>query len=115
MRWATKSSRDDLFLEIIRIRNQAIRLLMVQHELDMGQVMELTLGDIDLTTKMLAIKQNGESHRRYFTLTNETAKALADYLRVRSPSKEKKLFLLEQNLERSNALQHTIGQQVFFN
>ena len=37
MRWATKASRDDLFLEIIRIRNQAIRLLMVQHDLDMGR------------------------------------------------------------------------------
>ncbi len=115
MEWATQASRDDLFLEIIRIRNQAIHLLMVQHALDMNQVMGLTLRDIDLTTKMLAIKQTGESPRRYFTLTSDTANALADYLRVRSPSRENNLFLLEQNLERSNALQHTIGQQIFFN
>ena len=114
MEWATKAARDNLSLEIIRIRNQAIRLLMVTHGLEMGQAVELTLSDIDLTTKMLAIKPNGESNRSYFTLTSETANALADYLRVRSPSRESKLFLLEQNFERSNALHFTIGQQVFF-
>ncbi|MGI9537500.1 MAG: hypothetical protein ACR2PB_10535 [Desulfocapsaceae bacterium] len=115
MEWVKKTAGDDLFLEIINIRNQAIHLLISQHGLDMGQVMRLTLGDIDLTVKMIFIKPDGESDRRYLTLTNKTADALADYLRVRSPSAENKLFLLEQNLERSNALHQTIGQQIFLN
>lgn len=114
MEWATKAAQDNLFLEIIRIRNQAIHQLMVEHGLNMGQVMKLTLSDIDLTKKLLAIKPSTESNPGYVTITSDTAISLADYLRVRSPSRESNLFLLEQNLERSNALHCTIGQQVFF-
>ena len=109
----TNAATENLFLEIIRIRNKAIHMLLVKHGLNLSQVMELTLSDIDLSEKMLAIKPCLTTNPGNLTITSATAIALADYLRVRSPTKESKLFLVEQNLDRSSALHCTIGHQVF--
>ena len=104
---------DHLFLEIIRIRNYAIRALMTEHGLELHQIMNVTLSDIDLIQKRLGLEQDDDSTPHYVNLSNGTATALAHYLRVRSPSREKKLFLSEQTTDRSCSLTRTLEWQSF--
>ena len=111
MESAAAEYHDHLFLEIIRIRNHAIRALMTEHGLELHQIMNVTLGDIDLVAKKLGVEQDSDSTPRYVTLSDGTATALAHYLRVRSPSREKKLFLSERNTEGSCSLTSTLQWQ----
>jgi site-specific recombinase XerC len=113
MESAATAHHDHLFLEIIRIRNHAIRALMTEHGLELHQIMNVTLSDIDLAEKRLGIEQHSGSTSRYVALSNATAAALAHYLRVRSPSREKKLFLSEQTADRSCSLTRTFEWQSF--
>lgn len=114
MEWTATGTPDNLFLEILKIRNRAIYMLMARHGLNLGQVMELRLSDVDLKEKWLAVKHMDKANPDYFPMTTDTADALSKYLRVRSPSKETKLFLVEHNSERGNALNCSFGQQLFF-
>ena len=104
---------DHLFVEIIRIRNHAIRALMTEHGLELHQIMNVTLGDIDLRQKRLGLVQDRDPTPRYVSLSNASATALAHYLRVRSPSREKKLFLNETTTDRSSSLTRTLEWQSF--
>ena len=113
MESAAATCHDHLYLEIIRIRNRAIRALMTEHGLGLDQIMDVSLSDIDLAQKRLGVKRGSKSDPRYFTLSSDTASALAHYLRVRSPSEEKKLFLSEHSSGRSCALTSAIGWQSF--
>ena len=113
MESAAAEHHDHLFLEIIRIRNHAIRALMTEHGLELHQIMNVTLGDIDLFQKRLGLVQDRGSSPRYVILSNATATALAHYLRVRSPSCEKRLFLSEQTSDRDCSLTRTLEWQSF--
>ena len=113
MESAAAEYHDHIFLEIIRIRNHAIRALMTEHGLELHQIMNVTLGDIDLVAKKLGVEQERESKPRYVTHSDGTAPALASYPRVRSPSREKKLFLSERNTDRSFSLIATLSWQSF--
>lgn len=114
MEWTAHNTPDNFFLEILKIRNKAIYMLMAKHGLNLGQVIELRLSDVDLKEKWVAVKQMNKSNPAYLTMTADTADALIKYLRVRSPSKENKLFLVEHTSERGTALNCTFGQQLFF-
>lgn len=113
MESAATAHRDHLSLEIIRIRNHAIRSLMTDHGLELHQIMNVTLSDIDLDRKRLGVEQHSDAAPRYLSLSHATATALAHYLRVRSPSREKKLFLSEHATDRSCSLTRTIEWQSF--
>ena len=110
---STNSSTYDLSEEIIRIRNKAILTLMAEYGLDLGQVMEITLRDIDVNQKILAVKPGMAAGTGFFILSSHTATALAHYLRVRSPSKENKLFLSEDGSEENRSLTSAIERQIF--
>ena len=113
MESAATTHHDHLFLEIIRIRNHAIRALMIEHGLELHQIMNVTLSDIDLTEKRLEVERHGGSTPRCVSLSHAAATALAHYLRVRSPSREKKLFLSEHTSDRSCSLTRTFEWQSF--
>ena len=113
MESATTTYHDHLFLEIIRIRNRAIQALMTEHGLELNQIMDVSLSDIDLAQKRLGVKRGSDSDPGYYNLSSDTASALAHYLRVRSPSKEKRLFLSEHSSDRSCSLTSAIGWQSF--
>lgn len=108
----SSSQTDNVFLEIIKIRNKAIFTLMDRHNLNLAQIMSLTLSDIDLEEKKLSVNVGNGPTPYISHITDETADGLAAYLRVRSPTKENKLFLMEHNSERGNALDCIIRQLV---
>jgi site-specific recombinase XerC len=103
----------NLSIEIIKIRNNAIRALMTEHGIELHQIMSITLKDIDLSQKRLGVEQDSASNPRYIILSHGTVTALAHYLWVRSPSEEKKLFLSEHISDRSKSLSSAIGWQSF--
>jgi site-specific recombinase XerC len=109
----TNNYIDQLSREIAKIRNKAILTLMLEHDLELNQVMEITLSDIDVHNKRITIKPAMASMPGYAKLSHGTAAALANYLRVRSPSKEKKLFLSEGNSTMSSSLARAIEQKMF--
>ncbi len=95
MKAETNNYTDQLSREIANIRNKAILTLMVSHDLDLDQVMKITLNDVDFTNRKLAVKSRTDSHPGHVPLSTNAATALAHYLRVRPPSNERKLFLHE--------------------
>lgn len=101
-------------LEIIRIRNKAIYMLISRHGFTLEQAMSLTLNDLDLIQKNIAVKNSEESNSYQLAMTEDTMNALVNYLRVRSPTKERRLFLVEHDSEKGNALGNTLMQQLNF-
>ena len=89
----TKNRSDDIFWEISQIRTRAISALMTQYNLKFEQIMALTISDLDLEDMVCGVRRSNGSVAYCLTLTGETADAISAYLRVRSPTKEDKLFL----------------------
>ena len=90
-----KSLTNDLLLGISKIRNKARSAIMIRCGLNLEQTMGLTISDIDLEEKTLAVKLKNGSVAYYLTLNDDVVDAISAYLRVRSPTKEDKLFLFD--------------------
>jgi site-specific recombinase XerD len=85
-----------LFDVIKKPRDRAIFKVMLRCGLRVEEVADLSFADIDLKRNKVLV-QNGKGGKgRVVYLSNDARAALVDYLRVRTPSRTKKIFLVEK-------------------
>lgn len=87
-------SIDDLLLEIVRIREKACNALMAQHGLTLRQMKALTLRDVRLHARTLAVASADTPGPVHVTISADTAASLAAYLRVRPPTEANSFFII---------------------
>ena len=85
-----------LFDVIESFRDRAMFKLMLRCGLRVEEVSNLRLADIDLKRKRIYVHNGKGGKGRVVYISKDAHHALAEYLRVRPPSKAKKLFLVEK-------------------
>ena len=85
--------------EVVKIRNRAIDSLMEKHGLSLDQLHNLTLKDINLAAQTIAVPLRNGSDFQSIGIDHHSAAALAHFLRVRLPTLDDKLFILEDDRE----------------
>lgn len=84
------------FSTITKIRDLAMFRIMLRCGLRVQEVADLTKDDIDLQTRRLVVRSGKGSKGRVTYLSDDANEALQRYLRQRSFSKIKKVFLVEK-------------------
>ena len=85
-----------LFDAINKPRDRAIFKVMLRCGLRVEEVAGLSFADIDLKRNRILV-QNGKGGKgRVVFISNDARTALIDYLRVRKPSRTKKIFVVEK-------------------
>jgi len=85
-----------LFDVINKPRDRAIFKVMLRCGLRVEEVADLSFVDIDLKRNKILV-QNGKGGKgRVVFISNDARTALVDYLRVRTPSRTKKVFVVEK-------------------
>jgi len=82
--------------EITKIRDRVLVMLIVNHGMKAHELAELTTNDIDYQNKKIFVKQSCGAITRVVPLSNGSIDTLAAYMRVRSPSMDRKVFLVEE-------------------
>ena len=85
-----------LFTVISNPRDRAIFMLMLRCGLRVEEVTHCTVRAMDLKRRKMIIEQGKGGKGRVVYLSNDAFDALVHYLRVRSSSRAKKLFLVEK-------------------
>ena len=86
----------DLFAIITNPRDHAMFKIMLRCGLRVEEVVNLTLSAIDLKRRRIYV-QNGKGQKdRVVYMSNDACHAFLRYLSVRTPSKAKKVFLVEK-------------------
>lgn len=85
-----------LFDVINKPRDRAIFKVMLRCGLRVEEVVDLSFADVDLKRGRILV-QNGKGGKgRVVFISHDARTALVDYLRVRKPSRTKKIFLVEK-------------------
>jgi len=85
------------FFEMVkRPRDQAIFTVMLRCGLRVEEVATLTLGAIEPTRRRIYVHNGKGGKDRVVYISTDTYHALLEYLRVRPPSRAKRLFLVEK-------------------
>jgi site-specific recombinase XerD len=87
------------FFEVIeKPRDRAMFMLMLRCGLRVEEVSMLTLGAMDLKRRRLYVHHGKGGKDRVVCLSNDAYRELVVYVRLRPPSRAKKLFLVEKGL-----------------
>lgn len=90
---------NNIIAEVDRMRDRLMHTLMHKHGLQVDQVKNLTLNDIDLAGGKIAIRSTHEDDICSFIIDDRSVRDLADYLRVRPPTKSSALFPRQDEFE----------------
>ena len=93
-----------LFSVIKNCRDRAIFMLMLRCGLRVEEVTKLTLSAIDLVRSQLFIFEGKGGKGRVVYLSRDTKSVLKEYLRVRPPSRVKRVFLVEEKTHRGKPI-----------
>jgi site-specific recombinase XerD len=85
-----------LFGVISDPRDRAIFMLMLRCGLRVAEVARLTLAALDLPRSQLFVYEGKGVKDRVVYLSHDALRSLLDYLKVRPPSRAKRLFLVEK-------------------
>jgi site-specific recombinase XerD len=77
-------------------RDRAMFMLMLRCGLRVEEVAHLLLGNIDLKRRMLLIQDGKGAKDRVTYMSNDALRVLVEYLRVRSATRARKVFLVEK-------------------
>ena len=100
-----KDGQVKVFLEVLkRCRDKAIFLLMLRCGLRVEEVANLSLNAIDFKRRRILIQDGKWGKDRLVYVSNDAMKALIKYLKVRSASKTKKVFLVEKGTYRGQPI-----------
>lgn len=93
------------FFEMVkRPRDQAIFKVMLRCGLRVEEVANLTLGAIEPTRRRIYVHNGKGGKDRVVYISNDAYHALVRYLRVRPPSRTKRLFLVDKGPHRGKPL-----------
>jgi len=95
----------DLFFSIItKKRDRAMFMLMLRCGLRVEEVANLSLDDIDYQYSQIVVRvgKGGKDRTTYFN--SDAGSALAAYLRIRPPTREQKIFLVEKGTYKGEPL-----------
>ena len=87
---------DKLFDVISKPRDRAIFKLMLRCGLRVEEVADLSLRAVDLKRRKILVEQGKGGKGRVVYISNDACDALVQYLRVRTSSRAKRLFLVEK-------------------
>jgi len=88
----------ELFDVITKPRDRAIFKIMLRCGLRVEEVANLNLADLDLRRNRLLVRNGKGSKDRVVYISKDAYEAVINYLRVRQPSRDKKVFLVEKGL-----------------
>ncbi len=86
----------ELFDVIRKPRDRAIFKIMLRCGLRVEEVANLSLADLDLRRNRLIVRNGKGCKDRVVYISKDAYEAVVDYLRLRVPSKDKKVFLVEK-------------------
>jgi len=87
----------EAFFGVVKgFRDRAIFMLMIRCGLRVEEVAHLSLGVLDFKQRKIIIEDGKGSKDRIVYMSNDAFLALAAYLKVRPPSKSKRIFLVEK-------------------
>lgn len=86
----------DLFDVIKRPRDRAIFKVMLRCGLRVEEVANLNIADLDLRRNRIFVRNGKGAKDRVVYISKDAYEAVIDYLRVRPPCKERKVFLVEK-------------------
>lgn len=89
---------DTLFDVIKSRRDRAMFRVMLRCGLRVEEVANLTIGAIDLKRRRIFVHNGKGSKDRVVYISNDAYHALANYLKIRSTSKAKEVFLVEKGV-----------------
>ena len=94
------------FFEVIEsARDRAIFMLMLRCGLRVDEVAKLTLAALDLPRAQLFVYEGKGVKDRVVYLSNDAYEALVGYLKLRPPSRAKRVFLVEKGRFRGKPIQ----------
>ena len=85
-----------LFEVVSGPRDRAMFMLMLRCGLRVEEVANLAIGAIDVKRRTLLVKDGKGAKDRIVYMSNDALEVLAGYLRVRSASRTRKIFLVEK-------------------
>jgi len=92
--------RDDqvetFFKAIQGVRDRAMFMLMLRCGLRVEEVAQLTIGVIDVKRRTILVEDGKGGKDRVVYMSHDALQTLAAYLRVRPPSRSRKIFLAEK-------------------
>jgi len=92
-----KDDQVETFFKVVKgHRDRAVFMLMLRCGLRVEEVANLTLGVIDFTRSRILVEDGKGAKDRIVYMSNDAIHALATYLKVRSASRTKKVFLVEK-------------------
>jgi site-specific recombinase XerD len=87
----------DAFFAVVKgYRDRAMFMLMLRCGLRVEEVAHLCLGVLDFKQRKIIIEDGKGAKDRIVYMSSDALLALTDYLRVRPPSKAKRIFLVEK-------------------
>jgi site-specific recombinase XerD len=103
-RHAKQSDLDAFFAVITKKRDRALFMLMLRCGLRVDELAKLTLDAIDYQHNQIIVKKGKGGKGRITYISNDAVDALADYLHVRVPTREHKVFLVEKGIHKGKPL-----------
>jgi site-specific recombinase XerD len=95
---------DKFFSVITKARDLAMFTIMLRCGLRVQEVADLTKDAIDMQTRRLVVRSGKGRKGRVTYLSDDAAEALQRYLQKRSPSRIKKVFLVEKGTHKGKPL-----------
>ena len=100
-----KNGEVDRFFEVIKgLRDHALFMLMLRCGLRVEEVTHLTLQDLDLAQRRILVCRGKGNKDRVVYISHDAYRALRDYLKNRSSSKVKGLFLVGKGTYRGTPI-----------
>ena len=103
-RHAKESEIDLLFAAITKKRDRALFMLMLRCGLRVDEVANLSLDAVDYLNNQIVVRRGKGAKDRVAYISNDAADALAAYLQVRQPTRERKIFLVEKGIHKGKPI-----------
>ncbi len=103
-RYARDSELGEFFAVISKKRDRALFMTMLRCGLRVQEISNLTLDDIDYQHNRIMVRNGKGAKDRVTYISNDAADALAAYLLVRIPTRERKIFLGEKGVHKGKPL-----------
>jgi site-specific recombinase XerD len=87
-----------LFDVISKPRDRAMFKVMLRSGLRVEEISNLHISDLDMKRNMIYVRRGKGGKGRVVYVSKDAYEAIVNYLRVRAPSRERKLFLVEKGL-----------------
>lgn len=87
-----------LFDVISKPRDRAMFKVMLRSGLRVEEISNLHISDLDMKRNMIYVRRGKGGKGRVVYFSKDAYEAIVNYLRVRAPSRERKLFLVEKGL-----------------